>query len=187
MNRIKDLIYKIKFFSEKYMNHYHLWKIQKDSRIVLGNNVSISKSSVIEIRNGGRITIGDNTQIFDGVLILSYGGNIIIGKGCSINPYTIIYGHGNTVIGDNVLIAGQSMIIPNNHIFSDRRMPICFQGNIAKGIIIEDDVWIANGCSILDGIKISRGTVVAAGSVVNKDTEEYSVVAGVPAKKIKSR
>lgn len=54
-------------------------------------------------------------------------------------------------------------------------------------IVVEDDVWIGTGAIILKGVKIGRGSVVAAGSVVTKDTPPYSIVAGNPAKVIKYR
>jgi acetyltransferase-like isoleucine patch superfamily enzyme len=155
--------------------------------ITIGKNTIISNRAVIEVRYGGEIVIGKSTEILDGVLILTYGGRITIGDNCSINPYTIIYGHGNTTIGNNVLIAGHCMIIPNNHNFTNKNLSINKQGCTKKGIIIEDDVWIAHGCSILDGVIIGKGTVVAAGSVVTKSTGSYNVIAGVPAKIVKSR
>lgn len=55
------------------------------------------------------------------------------------------------------------------------------------GITVEDDVWIGFGCTILDGVTLRRGTVVAAGAVVVKDTPPYSIVGGIPAKVIKYR
>ncbi len=59
---------------------------------------------------------------------------------------------------------------------------------ISKGpIVVEDDVWIGHGATILSGVKLAKGTVVAAGSVVVHSTEPYSVVGGVPAKRIKYR
>lgn len=59
---------------------------------------------------------------------------------------------------------------------------------LSKGpIIIEDDVWIGYGSTILSGVKLAKGTVVAAGSVVVHSTEPYSVVGGIPAKIIKYR
>ena len=58
----------------------------------------------------------------------------------------------------------------------------------SKGdIIIEDDVWIGANCIILSGVKISRGAIIAAGSVVIKEVAPYSIIAGVPAKQIKKR
>lgn len=161
--------------------------LTRDKRIKIGNNVFIEESARFNLRGGGEITIGSNCEILDGVLIATYGGSISIGSNCSVNPYTIIYGHGGTKIGDNVIIAGHCMIIPNNHIYKDKSKLIWLQGNISQGIVVEDDVWIAHGCSILDGVRIGKGSVVAAGSVVNRDTPAYSVVAGVPAKVIKYR
>lgn len=120
-------------------------------------------------------------------MLFTYGGDISIGKKCSINPYTIIYGHGNTKIGDNVLIAGQCMIIPSSHQFSDVRKSINTQGLTYKGIVIEDDVLISHGCSVLDGVTIGTGSVIGAGSVVNRSVPPFSICAGVPAKVISKR
>ena len=65
--------------------------------------------------------------------------------------------------------------------------PIMKQGVKREFVKIEDDCWIAANTVILAGVTIGKGSVIAAGSVVNKDVPPYSVVAGVPAKVIKSR
>jgi len=156
--------------------------------VSIGERNSIHATSFFDTSLGGEITIGSNNEVLNGCLLMTYGGKISIGSGCSINPYTIIYGHGaGTVIGNNVLIAGHCMIIPANHVFSRTDLPINQQGTSSKGIIIEDDVWIAAGCQILDGVTIGQGSIIAAGSVVNKSVEPYSIVGGVPAKLIKKR
>lgn len=156
--------------------------------IKIDSSVTIFPGAKIKVTKGsGKITIKKNTEILNGVLILTYGGNISIGEGCSINPYTIIYGHGDTTIGNNVLIASHCSIVPNSHVFTDRTLPISKQGNISKGIVIEDDVWIGHGCSVLNGVRIGKGAIVAAGSVVNKDVPPFTIVGGVPAKKLKDR
>ena len=60
--------------------------------------------------------------------------------------------------------------------------------SFSKGnIIVEDDVWIGSNCVILSGVKIGKGSIVGAGSVVTKDVEPYSIVGGSPAKLIKYR
>jgi acetyltransferase-like isoleucine patch superfamily enzyme len=149
--------------------------------------VHVSGKAKIDTFKGGTISIDSNTEILDGVLVITYGGDIKIGKDCSINPYTIVYGHGNTTIGNNVLIAGGCMIIPSNHIFSRTDIPISVQGKESQGIEISDDVWIGHGCSILDGVKIGEGSVIAAGSVVTQSVEAYSIMGGVPARLLKKR
>ncbi|SHG57735.1 Acetyltransferase (isoleucine patch superfamily) [Chryseolinea serpens] len=155
--------------------------------IKIGRNVRVADDAKVEIRFGGSIEIGNGSEVLDGALVLTYGGNISIGVNCSINPYTIIYGHGNTRIGDNVLIAGHCMIIPNNHNYRNKNKLIWEQGNSSKGIAIGNDVWIGHGCSILDGVTIGDGAVIAAGSVVNKDVPPYAVYGGSPAKEISNR
>lgn len=162
-------------------------------RLNLAEDISIDgscviyKGTIIKIWKGGRLKIAAHTEILYGTIILTYGGTIQIGRNCSINPYCIIYGHGGVEIGDNVLIAGGTMIIPSNHTFSNSKIPIAFQGNTAKGIVIEDDVWIGHACTILDGVKIGRGSVIAAGTVVTKNVEPFTVVGGVPGKVLKKR
>jgi acetyltransferase-like isoleucine patch superfamily enzyme len=156
--------------------------------VLTGDANRIHDTVLFDTSAGGTITIGSNNEILNGCLLMTYGGNISIGNNCSINPYTILYGHGKgLVVGNNVLIAGHCLIIPSNHVFSRTDIPINQQGEHSKGIVIEDDVWIGGGCQILDGVTITKGCIIAAGSVVNKSTEPYSIMGGVPAKLIKKR
>ncbi|MDD2635217.1 MAG: acyltransferase [Bacteroidales bacterium] len=163
-----------------------IWAIQMNPNIEMDKSVRITNSTLIETRFGGKIKIGKNTELLEDVKILTYGGNIEIGENCSINPGTIIYGHGNTRIGDHVLIAGHCMIIPANHIFKDIEKNIDGQGIELEAIQISDNVWVAHGCSIMAGVTIGKGSVVAAGSVVNESVPEFTLVGGVPIKIIKT-
>lgn len=136
----------------------------------------------------GQIEIGDNNEFMHGALLMTYGGVIRIGNSCSINPYTIIYGHGEGVtIANNVLIAGHCMIIPSTHNHSRLDIPINQQGGTSKGIVIEDNVWIGAGCKLLYGVTIGTGSIIAAGSVVNKSIESNSIAGGLPATIIRKR
>lgn len=180
------MVRKIKNLLNALLRRYQL-KSYAHNNIFIHPSVYIAKSAKIETRLGGKITINEGTEVLDGVLILTYGGDISIGKRCSINPYSILYGHGGLSIGDDVMIAGANMIIPNNHKFNDFSKPISQQGSTSEGIRIENNVWIAHGCSILDGVLIESGAVVAAGAVVNKKVEANTIVGGIPAKKIKDR
>lgn len=175
-----DVLLKLGFALRRFKYFFH-------PRIHIGKNVRIWRNVKIEILYGGEIWIGDNTEILDGVRIWTYGKTIRIGHNCSINPYTVIYGHGNTIIGNNVLIAAHTMIVPSNHIFKETDVPIKDQGLTELGIQIEDDVWIAHGCTILDNVKIAHGSVIGAGSVLASSTEPNGIYVGSPAKRIKNR
>ncbi|MBV6429332.1 MAG: 2,3,4,5-tetrahydropyridine-2,6-dicarboxylate N-acetyltransferase [Haliscomenobacter sp.] len=135
----------------------------------------------------GSIVIGKNVVIKSHVSLLTYSGKIIIGDNTSINPYTIIYGHGDVKIGKNVMIAAQSIIVSSNHNFNNTSIPMNQQGISTQGIHISDDVWLGANVKVLDGVIIGKGAIIAAGSVVNKSVPDYAIVAGVPAKIIKHR
>ncbi len=163
-------------------------KIRNASTIYIGDDVYIGAHSQV-ISDGGLsfIRIGKGTVILRGVMLLTYGGSICIGNDCSVNPFSILYGHGGLVIGDGVRIAAHTIIIPQQHRFDDLELPIYKQGVSRKGIKIEDDVWIGANCTVLDGVRIGKGSVIGAGSVVTRDVPPYSVAVGVPAKVIKQR
>lgn len=137
--------------------------------------------------NGGRIIIDGNTIIDKGVILRAYGSTIKIGKQSSIHAYSLIQAGGPVDIGNYVRIASHTVIVASNHIFDSVNDYICHQGETKIGIIIEDDVWIGSGVKILDGVTIRRGSIIGAGSVVTKSTEEYSVLVGNPARIIKYR
>lgn len=135
----------------------------------------------------GNISIGKRCQVMPGAIIAAYGGRIDIGDDVSVNPYTILYGHGGLFIGKGTRIAAHTVIIPANHIFDDPLVPIVNQGIKTLGIKIGQDVWIGCGVRILDGVTIGDGAVIGAGSVVTKDVEERKVVGGIPARILKER
>lgn len=155
--------------------------------ISIGKGTKILNMAEVSTEYYGEISIGDNCEIYTGALLLTYGGFIQMGNNCTVNHYSVLYGHGGLTIGNGVRIAAHTVIIPANHNFADTEKPIYKQGLTMKGIVIEDDVWIAAGVRILDGVTIGRGSVIAAGAVVTKDTPPYSVNAGVPSRVISHR
>ena len=131
------------------------------------HHFSIGKRSVIEsyscINNAvGDVSIGDDTRI--GL------HNTVIGP---------------VSIGKHVITAQGVTISALNHNFSDISQPICTQGYNTQEIIIEDDVWIGANSVILQGVHLGTHSVIAAGAVVTKDVQPYTVVAGNPAKVIR--
>lgn len=133
----------------------------------------------------GDVTLGDNVFLHENVLVRSFQHKIRIGSNTTINRNTIV--EGAVVIGSDVSIAPNVVIVGSNHVFSDPSKTIKLQGTCSKGILIDDDVWIGANITILDGVHIGKGSIVAAGAVVNKDVPPMTVVAGVPAKVVKER
>jgi acetyltransferase-like isoleucine patch superfamily enzyme len=164
----------------------HFYFLRK-SGIRFSNDCTIEPDARLEIISGGGISMGHRCQIHPGAMLLTYGGKIELGNDVTVNPYSILYGHGGLKIGNGVRIAAHCVLIPSNHNFSDAAKPIFEQGETSQGIVIGNDVWLGAGVRVLDGVQIADGCVIAAGAVLTRSTEAYGVYAGVPAKKISSR
>lgn len=140
---------------------------------------------------GSRIVIGAHTEIYDYVVIKPVGGSgdIIIGEHCFLNPHTVIYSGNGVTLGNYVLIAPGCAIVPTNHAFDRRDIPIRHQGFAPSkgGVVVEDDVWIGANSTILDGAHIGRGAIIGAGSVVSGTVGAYEIWAGAPARFIEPR
>ena len=142
----------------------------------------VSRRSVLRTIGGGSIRVGAHCEIHDFSMILTYGGQIEIGDHCSLNPFSIVYGHGGVRMGRGVRIAAHSVIIPANHIRGDGDSPAYLKGVRSRGIDIGDDVWIAAGCRILDGVTIGPHSIIGAGSVVTRSVPANTTAVGVPAR-----
>ena len=112
-------------------------------------------------------------------------GDVEFGAHCTVNPYAMI--SGKVRCGDGVRIASHVSIVGFNHGFDDPESPIHTQPHQSLGITIGDDVWVGANAVVVDGVRVGRGAVIAAGAVVSKDVPEMAVVAGVPAKVVRYR
>jgi putative colanic acid biosynthesis acetyltransferase WcaF len=108
--------------------------------------------------------------------------SIHIGPNCIIGPFTTLDGRGTLTVGSNVNIAGEVLTIGGHH-FVDSPTAEGLVGKVA----IEDNAWIAMRAIILPGVTVGEGAYVAAAALVNRDVEPYTLVGGVPARKIRDR
>lgn len=138
------------------------------------------------------INVGQGTLVMHGSILHVYNfrdiphSGIQIGRQSLIGEYNVLRGQGGISIGNRVYTSPMVKILAVDHIFQDRSRPFIEQGITARGIVIEDDVWIGAGAVVTDGVRIGKGSVVAAGAVVTRDVAPGTVVAGVPAKVIRN-
>jgi acetyltransferase-like isoleucine patch superfamily enzyme len=134
----------------------------RDSGVLLGDRVMISRGAVLNVR-GGTMEIGSDTTI---------GGDARVA--CSL---------GKTSIGSHVMVAAFSYLGGINHRSDRTDAPMITQGIESKGgVVIEDDVWIGAHCVVLDGARIGKGSIIGACSMVNGEIPPYSVAYGIPAR-----
>ena len=137
-------------------------------KVVVGAESSIQRYTILELIQGGEITIGRNTHIQ---------------ARCNLTAAL-----GGIHIGDNVQIAPNCAFYPYQHGFSDPATPIARQPITSKGdIIIEDDAWLGVGVIVLDGVTIGRGAVIGAGAVVTESIPALAIAVGSPARVVGQR
>jgi acetyltransferase-like isoleucine patch superfamily enzyme len=159
-----------------------------------GKRFKIESRALIQTVSKNGITFGDNCTISNNAIIRPsgfYGGilgeGLQVGSNSSIGAMSYIGCAGKITIGDNVMIGPRVTMIAENHNFASLDQPIMLQGINRKGIIIKNNVWIGADVTILDGVIIESGCIIAAGAVVTKNTEVNAIYAGIPAKIIKRR
>jgi acetyltransferase-like isoleucine patch superfamily enzyme len=136
--------------------------------VIVGKNVVFGENVVV----WNYVVIGDNTKIGSETRIGSFcdiGKDVILGKNCNIQTHVTI--SNSCTVGDNVFIA------PNSTLLNDK-FPV---SECLTPPIIEDDAVIGGCVAILPNVKVGKGAVVAAGSVVTKDVPPGTVVKDVPA------
>jgi len=134
--------------------------------ISIGNNVYIGHNTILKGYYKNEMVIGDHTWIGQACFLHS-GGGIEIGRAVGIGP---------TV-----------KIITSVHREDDLSKPLIFCDFEFGKVVIEDGCDIGVGAIILPDVRIGKGSIIGAGSVVNKDVEPYTIVAGVPAKVLRRR
>lgn len=169
-------------------------RLRNKSKIRVGRNFIAEENCEIQGLSRRGITFGDNVTVGSMSMIRpsGYYGNSVgeglrMGNGSNVGAYSYVGCSGFIEIGDNVMMGPRVSFFAENHTFDRTDMPMKQQGVNNKGIRIEDDCWLGSGAIFLDGVTVGKGSIVAAGSVVSKSVEPYSIVGGVPAKLIKSR
>ena len=161
--------------------------------ILRGAKVPFSaKISIFKINWPHQLSIGQNC-IFENNLVFKYdsiwrkGSNIIIGDNVFIGHNTEFNISERISIGNDCLIASNCKFIDHDHGFSDVNKPIRLQEPKLSPIIIEDNVWIGTSCIILKGVTIGSGSIIGAGSVVNRNVPPNEIWCGSPASQKKKR
>lgn len=149
----------------------HRWDILSNpSMIAVGNGVLIRKGARLEV-------VGK----MDGIT------KLFIGDGSAIQFYFHCGAAESVTIGKNVLIAGRVYITDHDHVYDGDLENTRNSPELRSApVVIEDNVWLGEGCVVLKGVTIGKNAVIGANAVVTKDIPPRSVAGGIPARVIKS-
>lgn len=135
-----------------------------------------------------RIRFGRKSTVQPYARIIVGNGSVTMGAECTLQAFSTISADDSAIrFGDYVRIGPNCNLLGADHEYRDRNTPIHRQGMIVKGLRIGDDVWVGANCNIMPGVEIGKGAIIGAGSVVTSDVPPYTLVAGSPARPIKTR
>lgn len=141
----------------------------------IGKNTIVGTQ--VSFINFSNIKIGSDSLVLDHVYMRAgLDGYISIGKGCAINSYAKIFGHGGVTIGEHSQMGPDSLITTTSHDIG-QSMKTEF-----KAVTVGNWAWIGAKAMILPGITIGNYAVIGAGSVVTKDIPDYAIAVGNPAR-----
>jgi acetyltransferase-like isoleucine patch superfamily enzyme len=166
-------------------------RVRYADHVRLARGVYIDQGVYLHACPGG-IQIGEETMVMHHAELHVYNfrglrrSGIHIGRGSLVGEFCIIRGTGGVRIGDRVYLSPMVHVYSNSHVFSDPELCFVDQGITAQGVTIEDECWVGAMAAILDGVTVGHNSVVAAGAVVTRDVPPYSLVAGVPARVIRT-
>jgi acetyltransferase-like isoleucine patch superfamily enzyme len=171
--------------------------------VVFGTNVTL--------RHPHKITIGDNVVIDDGCCLDAKGTDnrgIMVGNGVFVGRNTIlsckngdividdhanlgfnceIFSASRVRVGKKVLMAAYTYLVGGDHLYDRTDIPVLEQGRTARGIEVDDHVWLGTHVVVTDGSRVGRDAIIGAGAVVVGEVPEYAIAAGIPSKVIRDR
>lgn len=163
--------------------HTVFWCLIHGTKFKRGFRVGffVKKKTHINLVVSSNVKIGSHTLLWG-------NGKIEIGTNTSIGPWSSLYAcsSGGIKIGNNVNCASHLYMIDSDHGTSKNHI-MMGQAMVSKPIYVGDDVWFGYHATILKGVRIANGSVIGACSVVTKDTKDYFIYGGVPARPIGER
>ena len=165
----------------------HLGNISWGKWVKLEDRVHLSALGKGKLSLGNHVGIGAYSRVIISTSFSNVGSHITIGNNVGIGEFAYLGGGGGLDIGDDCIIGQYFSCHPENHEFGDTTQLIREQGVSRQGISIGPNCWIGSKVTILDGVNIGEGCVIAAGAVVTQDMPANTVVGGVPARALKQR
>lgn len=158
-------------------------------KLTLGSRVRIEGAVRIDASSERGIILDDDVKIGWGALLSARGdqGHVHLGPGSSLGAHSQVQGYAAVYIGAHALIAPGVLIMAQQDGSDDACTPIYLQGLKLAPIRIGDDASVGAGVRVLGGVEIGAGAVIEPGAVVRSDVPPFTVVAGVPAKVVRSR
>ena len=158
-------------------------------KIRIGDDVVIDDGCCLDAKgtdNEG-ISIGDGVFIGRNTILSCKNGDIIVDDHANIGFNSEIFSAARVRLGKNALVAAYVYLVGGDHLYDRVDTPVLQQGRTARGIEVDDNVWLGAHVVVSDGSRVGRDAIIGAGAVVIGDVPPFHIAAGVPAKIIRDR
>lgn len=161
----------------------HPHKISIDDNVVIDDNCCLDAKGTtnrgIDLKRG--VFIGRNT------ILSCKNGDILLDEDANVGFNVEVFSAASVRIGRKVLVAAYTYLVGGDHLYDRVDVPVLEQGRTARGIEVDDNVWLGAHVVVADGVRIGRDAVIGAGAVVTGDVPAFHVAAGVPARVLRDR
>jgi acetyltransferase-like isoleucine patch superfamily enzyme len=156
-------------------------RLHTDGIAFIGPRVTlqIGKKGRIELGRWSWLGLGTKIRCHEGAVEI--GAKTVLGQECTISAYQRVS------IGRECVIADRVMMIDFDHGVTEVERPVRLQGIYKRDVLVGNNVWIGYGACVLRGVRVGDNAVIGTNAVVTRDVPANAVVAGVPAKVIRTR
>ncbi len=158
-------------------------------KIRIGDNVVVDDGCCLDAKgtsNNG-ITIGDGVFIGRNTILSCKNGDIVVDDHANIGFNCEIFSGSRVRLGKHALVAAYTYLVGGDHEYDRTDIPVLYQGRVARGIEVDDNVWLGAHVVVADGARVGRDAIIGAGAVVIGEIPPYHIAAGVPAKILRDR
>lgn len=163
--------------------------IRHPHKIRIADNVVIDDQCCLDAKgtdNRG-ISIGDGVFVGRNTILSCKNGDIEIDDHANIGFNCEIFSASRVRVGKSILMAAYTYLVGGDHLYDRVDIPVLEQGRTARGIDVDDNVWLGTHVVVTDGSRIGRDAIVGAGAVVVGEIPEFAIATGIPAKVVRDR
>lgn len=158
-------------------------------KIRIGDNVVIDDGCCLDAKgttNEG-ITIGNGVFVGRNTILSCKNGDIVLDDEANLGFNVEVFSAARVRIGKRVLVAAYTYLVGGDHLYDRVDTPVLYQGRTARGIEVDDNVWLGAHVVVADGSTVGRDAIVGAGAVVMGEIPPFHIAAGVPARIVRDR
>jgi acetyltransferase-like isoleucine patch superfamily enzyme len=163
--------------------------LRHPGKIVIGDNVVIDDNCCLDAKgttNTG-IQLGNGVFLGRNTILSCKNGDIVLDDDANVGFNVEVFSAARVRVGKRVLIAAYTYLVGGDHLYDRTDIPVLQQGRTARGIEVDDNVWLGAHVVVTDGSRVGRDAIVGAGSVVIGEVPEFHIAAGSPARIIRDR